>query len=79
MILFIMLILQWNARSLLANGQDFKQFIDSRSVKPDVMCIQETWLKPRFDFVLSNFIIIRRDREQGSGGLCYHCKEGCAI
>lgn len=63
MILLIMFILQWNARSLLSNGQDFKQFIDSRSVKPDIMCIQETWLKPRFDFVLNNYIVIRRDRE----------------
>lgn len=70
MIIFIVFILQWNARSLLSNGQDFKQFIDNKNVKPDIMCIQETWLKPRFDFVLNNYVVIRRDREQRSGGGC---------
>ncbi len=44
-IILIMLILQWNARSLLANGQDFKQFIASRRELPEVICVQETWLK----------------------------------
>lgn len=38
MIILIMLFLQWNARSLLANGQDFKQFMFSRREKPDIMC-----------------------------------------
>lgn len=65
-----MLILQWNARSLLANGQDFKQFIDSRKEKPDVVCIQETWLKPSLDFVLYDYVAVRCDRGNGGGGGC---------
>lgn len=61
-LIILMLILQWNARSLLANGQDFKQFIDSRKEKPDVVCIQETWLKPSLDFVLYDYVAVRCDR-----------------
>lgn len=70
LILLIMLLLQWNARSLIANGQDFKQFIASRREKPDVVCIQETWLKPNLDFVLYGYEAVRRDRREGGGGGC---------
>lgn len=70
MILLVMLMIQWNARSLLANGQDFKKFIDNRHEKPDVICVQETWLKPRLNFVLYDYVDVRRDREQGHGGGC---------
>ena len=45
-------ILQWNARSLISNGYEFKGFIERMHVKPDVICIQETWLKGFFDFVI---------------------------
>lgn len=70
LIILIMLILQWNARSLIANGQDFKQFIGTREEKPEVVCVQETWLKPNLDFVLSGYIAIRQDRREGGGGGC---------
>lgn len=63
-----MLILQWNARSLIANGQDFKQFIYSRKEKPDLLCIQESWLKPNLDFIIKGYVAIRRDRKEGVGG-----------
>lgn len=36
-ILCLGLILQWNARSLLTNGQDSKKCIDSRKERPDVI------------------------------------------
>lgn len=62
------LILQWNARSLIANGQDFKKFVVSRKRVPDIVCVQETWLKPHLSFTLSGYVVIRRDREQGNGG-----------
>lgn len=42
LIIIVMLLLQWNASSLIANGQDFKQFIASRREKPDIMCVQES-------------------------------------
>lgn len=62
------LILQWNARSLTANGQDFKKFIVSRKKMPDIVCVQETWLKPHLNFTLPGYQSVRRDREQGHGG-----------
>lgn len=31
-------ILQWNARSLCSNGQEFKKFVDDLDIKPNVMC-----------------------------------------
>lgn len=34
--------LQWNARSLLANGQEFKRFLEDLQQKPGVICVQET-------------------------------------
>lgn len=69
-LILIMLILQWNARSLIANGQDFKQFLVSRGEKPDIVCIQESWLNPKLDFVLHGYVVVRRDRIQGVGGGC---------
>lgn len=67
-ILMVLFILQWNARSLIANGQEFKKFISDGSFTPQVICIQETWLKPHFKFVLQGYIAVRRDRKVGNGG-----------
>ncbi len=67
-LILMVIILQWNARSLLANGQEFKHFIRDRKINPDVVCIQETWLKPNLEFVIHGYIGIRNDRENGGGG-----------
>ena len=69
-VLIIMLLLQWIARSLIANGQDFKKFVARREEKPDLICIQESWLKPHWDFVIYGYVSARRDREEGAGGGC---------
>ncbi len=37
-ILMMILLMQWNARSLLANGQEFKKYIEELSSKPSVIC-----------------------------------------
>lgn len=50
-IILIMLIIQWNARGLLANGQDFKNFVNNRREKPDVVCVQDSGIKPSFSLV----------------------------
>ena len=63
-----MFILQWNARSLVANGQELKGFIDGIRKKPEIICVQETWLKPALDFVIRGYSSIRRDRAEGNGG-----------
>lgn len=51
-VLLMLVVLQWNARSLVVNGQEVKHYVDNLAVKPDVICVQETWLKPRLDFVI---------------------------
>lgn len=40
--------------------------------KPDIICIQESWLKPRLDFVIKGYSDNRRDRGEGKppGGGC---------
>lgn len=38
----MVLILQWNARSLVANGQEFKNLTETIPEAPDVVCIHET-------------------------------------
>ena len=64
----VLIILQWNARSLIVNGQEFKKYIDDLSERPNVLCIQETWLKPELDFIIKGYTAIRRDRKSGRGG-----------
>lgn len=64
----VFVILQWNARSLISNGQEFKHFIANCDVYPDVICIQETWLKPQLNFMIRWYETIRKDRNKGNGG-----------
>lgn len=69
-ILIMVILLQWNARSLLANGQEFKHFVNTLAEKPDIICVQETWLKPNLDFIIYGYLGIRKDRVLGKGGWC---------
>uniref|UniRef100_A0A3B5QAR3 Reverse transcriptase domain-containing protein n=1 Tax=Xiphophorus maculatus TaxID=8083 RepID=A0A3B5QAR3_XIPMA len=73
-----MLILQWNARSLIANGQELKGYVDSLEDKPEIICVQETWLKTTLDFVIKGYNSVRRDRqeERGGGGCGIFIKQG---
>ena len=61
-ILVMVVVLQWNARSLLANGQEFKNFIVDMPAKPGVICVQETWLKPNMEFIIQGYVVVHRDR-----------------
>jgi len=63
-------ILHWNARSLISNGQEFKKVVSDMEVRPDVMCIQETWLRPQLDFVIPGYNSVRCDRIGKQGGGC---------
>lgn len=49
-------LLQWNARSLIGNGQEFKRFVTASEISYHVICVQETWLKPALDFVLPGYV-----------------------
>ncbi|KAI2646629.1 RNA-directed DNA polymerase from mobile element jockey [Labeo rohita] len=66
--LMTLVILQWNARSLIANGQEFKKYVPELIDRPHVICVQETWLKPQLEFVMYGYTSIRKDRETGKGG-----------
>ena len=61
-------ILQWNARSLIANGQELKRFLNEVKDALELICIQETWLKPCLDFVIPGYECLRLDRSDRSGG-----------
>ena len=55
-------ILQWNANNLnsLKSASEFKNFVWFN--KPDVICIQETHLKPHQNYYLPGYNVERRDR-----------------
>lgn len=57
-------------RSLIANGQELKRFVKKFKEVPDLICIQETWLKPCLDFVIPGYECLRLDRSDRSGGGC---------
>lgn len=53
----VLMILQWIRSSLIANSQELKHFVLNLQDKPHVICIQETWLKPEWDFVIQYMAI----------------------
>lgn len=63
-------LLQWNARSLIGNGQEFKRFVTSSDIDLYIICVQETWLKPTLDFVLPGYVSVRKERSDRQGGGC---------
>ena len=69
----MVLILQWNANSVKAHGHELKNTINEWTNKPDILCIQETWLQPEKSFFLSGYDFHRKDRiyqEHKTGGGC---------
>lgn len=72
-------ILQWNARSLYANGIEFKSHVNL--LKPDIICVQETFLNGKYSFTLPSYNCIRRDRSDGShrGGVATFVKNNISF
>lgn len=64
----VLIILQWNARNLIANGQEFKKYILNQERCPDIICVQKSWLKPCLNFSLQGYIAVHRDGQGGNGG-----------
>ena len=56
-------ILQWNARSI-KNKSDFPNYCDTY----DIIALNETRLKPKDNFHINNFEIVRFDRISNQGG-----------
>ena len=71
---FLMRILQWNAKSIVRQGAEFKAAVtkDLNPI-PDIICIQESWLKDKNYFNFYDYETIRKDRKSDSksrGGGC---------
>jgi len=71
-------ILQWNARSIVANRSEFRNFLSQQSTPPDIICIQETFLnKNNTTFKLDGYMMERADRQPGkAGGLAAFIRTG---
>ena len=69
-------VFQWNARSLVAHAIELKHFISTSQIAPDVICIQESWLKKDLNFTLVGYNVIRREREDGYVGVVTCIKTG---
>ena len=62
-----LIILLWNVRSLIKNLAEFQKLIDD--LKPHLICLTETWLKPNIrNLKFKNFDILRNDRLNINGG-----------
>ena len=69
-------VLQWNCNGLLAHQNEFKNHLAINRDKYDVICLQETFLKPEKNFAVSGYSIIRQDRkENNKGGVLTMVKE----
>lgn len=60
-------ILQWNCRSINSKKIDIYHLINL--YKPVIIAIQETWLKPGYNFKVSQYLCVREDRTDGYAGV----------
>lgn len=60
-------ILQWNSRSIYSNLPDIKHKIATDNL--DIIIISETWLKPEDKIKFTGYNLIRKDRNDGRGGV----------
>src|SRR6218665_1908950 len=71
-------ILQWNARGLRTNKDQLKNLIINIDRPPDVVCVQETFLKTKFQSPkLDGYNIIQEDcTTHNKGGMIIYIKVG---
>ena len=50
-------IIQWNANSLNAHSAELKHYISCAKNIPDIICVQETFLKPDSKFKIAGYNI----------------------
>ena len=71
------IIIQWNANGIDKNGPELIKKLETRRIDPQIICIQETFLKPPKTFEIKGFTAIRKDRkDKAKGGLITFIKEG---
>lgn len=66
-LLLMLFVLQWNAQSIRAHGDEFKKGVADFHHHPDVICIQETWLSKQKTYSLPGYEFIRKDRKTSDG------------
>jgi ribonuclease HI len=67
-------ILQWNVNGLRLRVGDLSNFITNTSIKPHVICLQDTRLRGGKSFNLSGYNIERLDTQASAGGLAIAIK-----
>ena len=48
--------------ALLLTVRSFKKYVIDLAIKPDVICFQDTWLRPHLDLIIPGYWSIRSDR-----------------
>lgn len=61
-------ILQWNVCGLLPRLAELKNYIFASDTIPDIICIQESFLKANKNVEISGYNVERRDRADGAKG-----------
>ena len=74
-------MISWNIRSLQANFNEFKEFIDllqRGGCFLDIICLTEIWILKDNDFYnLENFNFVNKMRRQSSGGgVAFYVRKG---
>lgn len=72
-----MIILFWNIRSLISNRDTLMNIIRDHS--PDVIGLNETWLKESIQFNIGGYCVVRGDRDDGKGGIALLIKNSIAF
>ena len=65
-VLTFLLFVLWNARSILSNLGDFQKRLGE--IKPHIVCVTETWLKPIHNFGFQGYDFVTNDRLFSRGG-----------
>ena len=67
-------LLQWNANGILAHCQEFQQSLATHNF--DIICIQESFLKPDKDYCPTGYNSVQSDRPTAKGGLITFIRNG---
>jgi len=70
-------ILQWNSRSIFKKWHEFKNYHSALDDLPDVLCIEESHLTPKYQPSIPHYLVIRKDRPLSKvkrGGLMVYVK-----
>jgi len=64
-------ILQWNSCSIFEKWYEFKNYLSALDDLPDVLCIQESHLTPKYQPSIPHYQVIRKEqpltKEKGGG------------